>query len=113
MTVPALNGRMSLEIGRFMDIIIYGVVNTDNEGNRIYRWLVLPNERMNSRSTIQSLNEYAVKQNNKGFIEPSWHTVFNEVRKETDQPMKILLLGNFGVGKSYSIRTLKDCLHLL
>jgi len=101
--VPALSGQMGENIGRYLDMIIYSVIITTPQKKRLYRWQVIPDERRNARS-LPSITEYAEK--TQGLIDQDYKLLFDLIRKDFDGPVKIGVFGQYGTGKTYSLRTL-------
>lgn len=105
--VPALSGRMKEEIGRHFDIIAFTVVVTDKKsGQRKYYWQIIADERRSAKCRLAEVSDFAVK--NKGLIPQDFGLLWKYINKGGYENVKILILGDSGTGKTYSIRTLKD-----
>lgn len=103
--VPALSGRMKDEIGRHFDCVFYTVVETDNSGARSFKWQVLADERRDAKCRIEAVSKFAAKED-AGKMPQDFKKLF-ELAGSENQALKILILGNSGTGKTYSLRTLK------
>ena len=102
--LPAVSGRMQNEMGRSFDLILFTDVTSDKEnGARSYRWQVLADERASAKSRIEEISQYAEK--NGGYIPQDFGLLF---QLAANYPaIKILVLGDSGTGKTYSLRTLR------
>lgn len=108
--VPALSGRMQNEIGRHFDLVLYTGVETDAKtGKRYYYWQVLADERRSAKCRIEAVSKYAEKEG--GRIPQDFGLLFSLMLgksvPEQHTAVKILILGDTGTGKTYSLRTLK------
>jgi hypothetical protein len=102
--VPGLTGKMKEQVGRYFDIIAYTHVKSDpkNPGKKEYLWQVLADERRDAKSRIDKISEYAAQNN--GCIPQDFELLFNLA--EGYPALKILILGNSGTGKTYSLKSL-------
>ena len=101
--VPALSGQIGESIGRYLDMILYSVIVTTPQKKRLYKWQVIPDERRNARS-LPSITEYA--ESKRGLLDQDYKVLFDLIRKDFDGPVKIGIFGQYGTGKTYSLKTL-------
>lgn len=105
--IPALSGRMKDEIARYFDIVMYTVVSTDkNTGHREYLWQVIADERRAAKCRLDEVTKWAAK--SRGLIPQDYELLFNKIKQGGYKAVKILVLGDSGTGKTYSLRTLKN-----
>jgi hypothetical protein len=103
--IPALSGRMADQIARHFDLVMYTRVQTHKEsGSRRYMWQILADESRAAKCRIEPIALAAEKADAKGMIPQDFTLLFNLAK---DYPaIKILILGEAGTGKTYSLRTL-------
>ncbi len=102
---PLLSGRMKDEISRHFDIVAYTLVETDREkGTRSYYWQIVADERRSAKCRISEVSNYAMK--NGGKIPQDFALLWNLLTDK--RGIKMLILGESGTGKTYSLRSLKD-----
>lgn len=105
--IPALSGRMKDEIARYFDIVAYTTVETDKlNGQRIYKWIMMANERCDAKCRLESVTKYLLKNN--GEMPQDFELLFNLINEGGYEATKMLILGNAGTGKTYALRTLKN-----
>lgn len=105
--VPALSGRMQVELSRVFDLVLYTIVTKDDKnGERQFLWQVLPDERRDAKSRYEEVSKFAEKHG--GYMPQDFHLLFNLIKDGGHKNPKILIIGNSGSGKTYSLRTLKN-----
>ncbi len=108
-SIPSVTGSMANEMGRLFDLVLYTEVQKDAKtGKRSYLWQVEADEKKAAKCRIQSIAEYASK--NDGYIEQDYEKLFKMAYDEGIMFLKILVLGETGTGKTYALKTLKDLL---
>jgi hypothetical protein len=104
--IPALSGRMQHEIGRHFDMVLYTIVEKDPRTNaRRYMWQVLADERRNAKCRVEEVSKFSAEDKRGGKIPQDFALLFNLCKEH--KALKILILGETGTGKTYSLRTLK------
>lgn len=107
--IPALTGRMANEAGRHFDVIAYTHVKTDGKTKtREYLWQILADDRYKAKCRIEPISDYAAK--NGGFMPQDFELLFKLANDAGYTDLKILILGDSGTGKTYSLRTLRNVL---
>lgn len=107
--IPSITGSMANEIGRLFDLVLYTYVDVDAKTKeRNYLWQVEADERRSAKCRVKSINELAAK--TQGYIPQDFEKLFKAAEKEGIKSLKILILGDTGTGKTYSLRTLKSLL---
>jgi hypothetical protein len=102
---PALSGRMKQEVGRHFDIVAYNRLITNEETGEVqYMWQIVGDESAAAKCRIQPLADIAVK----GMIPQDFKLVHDTVTKAGHENWKMLVLGDTGTGKTYSLRTLAE-----
>lgn len=103
--VPALSGQIGEQLGKYFDNILYTNVSTDKTGKRTYRWQGAADEHRNCRG-LPKVTEAALE--NQGLLEQDFVKLYDLIRTDTIEPVKTLLIGAFGTGKTYSLKTLAN-----
>lgn len=107
--IPSVTGSLANEMGRLFDLVLYTYVDVDGKTKeRQYLWQVQADERRSAKCRVKGINELAEK--NQGYIPQDYETIFKLAEKEGIKSLKILVLGESGTGKTYSLRTLKNLL---
>jgi len=102
--IPALSGQTGETIGQYLDIILYSTIETHPQTKRrSYKWQVIPDERRNARG-LPYMTQEAMKYG--GLVDQDFRKLFELIRKDTNSPVKIGIFGQYGTGKTYSLRTL-------
>lgn len=102
--IPAISGRMSNEIARHFDLVMYSIVTQDDKGFRSYQWQIAKDERRSAKCRIEEVSKYAEK--NGGCLPQDYELLFSLMKDH--KAVKILVLGDSGSGKTYSLKTLKN-----
>ena len=101
--VPSLSGRMSSELQRHFDIVAYThVIRNEESGESEYFWQIQADETAAAKCRIQELVDTATK----GMIPQDFVPIYNILAKAGYGNWKMLILGDSGTGKTYSLRTL-------
>lgn len=105
--IPSMTGRMKEELMRHFDIVAYTIMETNREsGQRKYMWQLLADERRSAKSRLDTVSEWALK--NKGLVPQDFDLLWKCIKEGSYSNVKMLILGDSGTGKTYSIRTLQD-----
>lgn len=102
---PALTGRMAVEINRHFDIVAHALAETDAAGGIRYLWQINADESRACKSRLQSVSDYLARTNGK--MPQNFKALFDLVVAGGYTSPKILILGDSGNGKTYSLKSLK------
>jgi hypothetical protein len=103
----SLSGRMAIELPQHFDCVFYTAIQTDRETKkRSYVWQVIGDERRAAKCRIDAITKYAQKEG--GYIPQDFSLLFNLAQNAGFYNLKILILGDSGTGKTYSLRTLRN-----
>ncbi len=103
--ISALSGQTGDNIGQYFDILMYSIIQTSKSGAVFYKWQVVPSEKRNARS-LPAITKEAMGHG--GMLEQDYVKLFELIRKDTTGPIKIGVIGLYGTGKTYSLRSLVD-----
>lgn len=102
---PGLSGRMKQELGRHFDVVAYNQLITSEETGEVnYMWQIMGDESAAAKCRIEALTKIAVK----GMIPQDFKLVHDTLTKAGHKNWKMLILGDIGTGKTYSLRTLAE-----
>lgn len=105
--IPALSGRMKNEIMRSFDVVAYTIVTKNQQtGKTTFQWQLIADERRSAKCRYEDVTKWAAKTG--GLIDQDFSLLFAKIFDAGYKNAKILILGDSGTGKTYSIRTLKN-----
>lgn len=102
---PALTGRMAVEINRHFDIVMHSLTTTSHNGNTKHVWQINADATRACKSRLQSVSEALSKTG--GRMPQDYEQLMSLINAGGYVAPKILVLGDSGTGKTYSLRTLK------
>lgn len=101
---PFMQGAFKDNLGDYFDIIMYSRVYRKRDGTSDFRWQLIPDVYRACRVSDDKLYQFAKKYPN-GEIPQDYSLLLKNT--EIQNP-KILVIGPYGSGKTYSLRTLKN-----
>lgn len=105
--IPALSGRMKDEIARHFDIVAYTrAIKEEKKGTTSYFWQLTADESHAAKCRLETVSDYIMKSN--GLIAQDYGLLWSLVKKGGYKAVKMLVLGEAGTGKTFSLRTLKN-----
>lgn len=97
---PDIKGSTKTSIGRYFDVILYSKVNKSGDGNATYTWITKADSR------------YLFAKNRGNYLEPiidqNLSVILSKYKENGINAPKILILGDTGNGKSWSLQTINN-----
>ena len=105
-TVPAISGRLQNELGRYFGCVFFTKVTTDDKGRRSFLWQGIADERMDAKCRFKAAVKYL--EAHEGCMPQDFQLLFRLINESGFSHTNILILGNIGTGKTFSLSTLKN-----